>query len=92
MSQNETASPETSGQGAQASISAIPTIDSLLTESEDEYLDVARSSDDDGGSDSELVFNLFIEGEPPESIGESGGKEVQVAPTTADARTAEKKI
>jgi len=88
MSQNETVSPETSGQGAQAGISAIPTIDSLLIESEDEHLDVARSSDNDGGSGSELVFNLFIEGEPPESIGERGGKEVQVAPTTAEARKA----
>lgn len=88
MSQNEIIYPETSGQGAQAGISVIPTVNDLLSESENEYLDVARSSDD-GGSDSELVFNLFIEGEVPESIGESRDKRgVQVAPTTAEARKA----
>lgn len=50
----------------------------------------AQSSDDDV-SDSELVFNLFIEGELPESIAEESKDEpeMRVAPVSTDAEKAQ---
>ncbi|WP_156369469.1 hypothetical protein [Duganella sp. Leaf126] len=51
----------------------------------------AVQSSEDGVWDSELVFNLFIEGEPPESIAEEKKHkpEVQVAPVSTETENAQ---
>lgn len=61
-----------------------------MSEFEEEDRSAAPPSDD-GASGSGLVFNLFIEGESPESITEAGEHEpeVQVAPVTTEAKKAQ---
>jgi DNA-binding Lrp family transcriptional regulator len=53
-------------QSEQAGIRVTPTIDDLMDEMAETDRDAAPSDDD--ASDTELVFNLFIEGEPPEPV------------------------
>ena len=76
-------------QSEKAGISVIPTLDDLMSEFEEEDRSAAPPSD--GVSDSGLVFNLFIEGESPESITEAGEDEpeVNVAPVTTEAKKAQ---
>jgi hypothetical protein len=61
-----------------------------MSELEEQDHSAAQSSDDDV-SDGELVFNLFIEGELPESISEESKDEleVQVTPLTTEAEKAQ---
>ena len=77
-------------QSEKAGISVIPTMDDLMSEFKEKDRSAAPSFDD-GLSDSGLVFNLFIEGELPESIAEESEDEpeVQVAPVSTEAKKAQ---
>ena len=77
-------------QSEKAGISVNPTLDDLLDELEERECSAALPSND-GVSDSELVFNLFIEGELPEGIKEESEDEpeVQVAPATTETNKAQ---
>lgn len=77
-------------QSEEAGISVIPTLDDLISEIEERDCSTALPSND-GVSDSELVFNLFIEGELPESIikeGEDNSK-MQIPPAAVEIRKAQ---
>lgn len=74
-----------------AGIYITPKLDDLMSELEEQDHSAVQSSED-GVSDSEIVFNLFIEGEPPESIAEESKDkpEVQVAPVSTETEKAQK--
>lgn len=78
-------------QSEKAGISVIPSLDDLMSEFEEEDCSAAPSSDDSVTGDG-LVFNMFIEGELPESRSEEGEDrpEVRVALVTAETRKEQK--
>lgn len=76
-------------QSEKAGITVIPTLDDLISELEENNRSAIPPSNE-GVADTRLVFNLFIEGELPESITEEGEDElgVQVAPVTTETKKA----
>ena len=81
---------DSNSKQTKADIGISPTLDDLMIEMKEIDRSAAPLSDGDD-EDSGMVFNLFIEGESPESITEESDDEpeVQVAPVATEVKKAQ---